>query len=155
MNAKVAHLNWNNIQNRCRGVAHLIESSGFTPEIVVGIQRGGCVPAVFLSHLLNVQDFCTLGLRTTTSEDIQASRQTPIVTDDSSLHLVAGKHVLLVDDVTNTGATLLLAKKRILKFGCRELRTAVVAWDTTDIQPCQADYYGTRVDVWVVFPWEK
>ena len=152
---KVAYFSWNDIDNLCKKLAYKIKGSGFTPEIIVGIQRGGCIPAVSFSHLLDVQDFCTIGVRTTISEAIQAPRQTPIIKDDFSLHLVIRKRVLLVDDVTNTGATMREAKNRILSFGCKEVRTAVIVWDTTNAQFCQADYYGISVDAWVIFPWEK
>ena len=32
-----------------------IESSNFTPEIIFSINRGGCIPGVYLSHAINVQ----------------------------------------------------------------------------------------------------
>lgn len=154
-NVKAVYLNWNDIEYLSRRLAHIIKSSGFAPEIIVGIQRGGCIPAVFLSHLLEVRDFCTLGVKTTISEGIQAHRQTPTIIDDSSMHRVAGKRVLLVDDVTNTGATLTVAKDCVLAFGCKEVKVAVLVWDMSNVQSCLADYYGTTVNAWVVFPWEK
>jgi hypoxanthine phosphoribosyltransferase len=154
-NVKVFRPSWDDIESLCLKVAQAIKGSGFTPEIIVGIQRGGCVPAVVFSHVLGVADFCTIGVRTTTSERIRASRQIPVVRNGDSLHLVAGKQVLLVDDVTNTGATLVAAKDRVLSFGCRVVKTAVIICDTPDVQSCQVDYYGTSVDAWVVFPWEE
>jgi len=154
-NAKAAYFSWQDIDSLSRKLARIIKISGFTPEIIVGIQRGGCILAVFLSHLLGVRDFCTIGVRTTTAADIQAPRQSPVVIDDSSLRQVTGKRVLVVDDVTNTGATLIIAKNRVLIFSCKEVRTVVLVWDTTNVKSCLADYYGTAVDAWVVFPWEK
>lgn len=153
--AKAVQLKWKDIDTLCRKVTRAIKTSGFVPEIIVGIQRGGCIPAVFLLHLLGLEDFCTLGIRTTISEDIRASRQTPVIRDDFSLSLVKGKRVLLVDDVTNTGATLIVAKNRILEFGCRSLQSAVIAWDTIDGRSCQADFHAIKLNAWVIFPWEK
>ena len=151
---KTVSLSWSKVDYLSRKLATAVKRSSFSPEVIVGIQRGGCVPAVFLSHLLNVKDFFTFGIRTTVTDDPYATRQPPMVVDDSILSLAAGKSVLLVDDVTNTGATLSIADECLLKHGCKEVKTAVLVWDMSKVKSCKANYYSASVAFWVVFPWE-
>jgi hypoxanthine phosphoribosyltransferase len=108
-----------------------------------------------LAHLLATSDFCTLGVRTTASEGVRATRHIPKVYDAHAMPLVAGKQVLLVDDVVNTGRTLAAAAHCIEGFACRALKSAAAVWDTVDVDTCQADFFGLRADGWVVFPWEE
>jgi len=148
-------LTWKDVEDGCRAVAALIRNSPFRPDVVVGIQRGGCVPAVFLSHLLQVAELCTVGVKTTTSDDVRAIRQVPVIYDALSLSRVRGHRVLLVDDVVNTGTTLIAAKECVQNSGSVEVRTAAIIWDTVGASICQADYVGRRIDAWIVFPWEQ
>jgi hypothetical protein len=147
-------LSGNDIDSLCRELAAQIKRDGYRPEIIVGIQRGGCVPAVFLSHLLDVPDLCTFGIRTTESEAVKAARTAPKVSDTEVLHRVRGRRVLLVDDVTNTGTTLALAKSKVSEFNPSSCKTAVIIWDGDGSAGCSADYVADRTPSWVVFPWE-
>ncbi len=155
MSLKTVRLSWTEIERHCGKLANIIRSSGFLPDVIVGIQRGGCIPAVVLSHFLGVRYFYTLGMRTTTSNDVRAVRQRPTITADLPRRLVSGKKVLLIDDVTNSGSTLSTAKNHMIELNCTDVKSAVVVWDTVNVDCCQADYYAIRADSWVVFPWEK
>jgi len=149
---KQTHLTWDDIEDYCRKLANLIKKSGFKPEIIVGIQRGGCITAVLLSHLLNIEDFCTIGIRSTKSDEIHALRVKPIIYDSFSLQLISGKMVLLTDDITDTGVTLIEAKKELVKFGSKEVKSATIICAPASIG--KVDFYGKEVKPWVVFPWE-
>jgi len=150
---KQTHLTWDDIEDYCKKLADLIKKSDFKPEIIVGIQRGGCITAVLLSHLLNLEDFCTIGIRSTKSDDIRAQRIKPIIYDSFSLQLISGKIVLLTDDITDTGVTLIEAKKELIKYGCKEAKSATIVCAPASIG--KVDFYGKEVKPWVVFPWEN
>lgn len=107
---KQTHLTWDDIEDCSKKLAGVIKNSDFKPETIVGIQRGGCITAVLLSHLLNIEDFCTIGIRSTKSDDIRAQRIKPIIYDSFSLQLISRKKVLLTDDITDTGETLIEVK---------------------------------------------
>jgi len=149
---KHTHLSWDDIEDYCKTLADLIKKSDFKPEIIVGIQRGGVITAVLLSHLLNIEDFCTIGVRSTKSDAIRAQRMKPIIYDSFSLQLISGKTVLLTDDITDTGVTLIEAKKVLLKYGCKEVKSATIVCAPASIG--KVDFYGKEVKPWVVFPWE-
>ena len=149
---ELTYLTWGNIEDYCKILANLIKNSDFKPKIIVGIQRGGCITGVLLSHLLNIENFCTIGIRTTKSDDIRAQRVKPVIYDSFSLQLITGKKVLLTDDITDTGVTLIEAKKELLKFGCKEVKSATVI--CAPASSGKVDFYAKEVNPWVVFPWE-
>jgi len=150
---KLTHLTWDDIEDCCRKLASAIKNSDFKPETIVGIQRGGCITAVLLSHLLNIENFCTIGIRSTKSDDIRAQRIKPIIYDSFSLQLITGKKVLLADDITDTGETLIEAKKELLKYGPKEVKSATII--CAPASNGKVDFYGKEVKPWVVFPWEN
>jgi len=150
---KLTHLTWKDIDDSCKKLANLIKNSGFKPEIIVGIQRGGCITAVLISHLLTIEDFCTIGIRSTASDDVRAQRIKPIIYDSFSLQLITGKRTLLVDDINDTGETLIEAKKVLLKYGCKEVKTATIV--SAPANTGKVDFYAKEIKPWVVFPWES
>ncbi len=149
---ELTYLTWDDIEDYCKKLANLINNSDFKPEIIVGIQRGGSITAVFLSHLLNTENLCTIGIRTTKTDDIRSQRIKPIVYDSFSLQLISGKIVLLTDDITDTGVTLIEAKKELLKYGCKEVKSATMI--CAPASNGKVDFYAKEVKPWVVFPWE-
>ena len=43
----------NEMHNAIRQIVEQINISGFNPEVIVSINRGGCIPGVYLSHFLD------------------------------------------------------------------------------------------------------
>ena len=150
---ELTYLTWDDVKVYCKKLANEIKNSDFKPEIIVGIQRGGCITAVLLSHLLNIENFCTIGIRSTKSDDIHAQRIKPVVYDPFSLKLINGKKLLLTDDITDTGETLIEAKQVLLKYGCKKVKSATIVRAPASIG--KVDFYGKEIKPWVVFPWEN
>lgn len=140
---------WKKIYDMLRSQAKKIRQSGFKPDIIVGVTRGGWVPARVLSDLLEIPNLFTvrvefyLGVAETRKEPVLTQRVSVVVTD---------KKVLIVDDVADTGKSLQLVREHVLQQGATETRIATVyrkPWSA--IKP---DYYETETRCWVVFPWE-
>lgn len=115
-------------------------------DTIVGVARGGWVPARILSDLLGVRRMVSLQLSTYTGTekgDVQ-------LLDAFLLSENIGR-VLLVDDVSDTGSSLVYAKELLQKQGikCKSSTVYVKPW--TKLWP---DYYFKVVSEWVVFPWE-
>ena len=66
--------------------------------------------------------------------------------------LISGKKILLVDDVADSGESLQLAKKHILKQNNVEVKIATIyKKNKSKIDP---DYYEKTIKNWIIFPWE-
>jgi hypoxanthine phosphoribosyltransferase len=140
---------WNQTYEMLLSLAGKIRKNGFKPDIIVGVSRGGWPPARVLSDLLgnpnlaNVKAEFYLGVAETKGE--------PTLTQRVSA-AVAGKKVLIVDEVADTGKSLKLVKDHIIKEGATEVKIATVYYKPwTIIMP---DYYEKDTDKWIVFPWE-
>ena len=109
-------------------------------DLVVGIGRGGVVPAALAAQRLGC-DLRVLPIRFR-DDAHQPERAEPLVTPPA--FDVAGKRVLLVDDVARTGATLRAAASALV--GAAAIHTLVVAG-------C-ADYALFQVDSCIAWPWQ-
>jgi hypoxanthine phosphoribosyltransferase len=140
---------WNRIYTMLLSQAEKIRQSSFKPDVIVGVTRGGWVPARVLSDLLGVPDFATV--RVEFYLGVAETRNEPVLIQGVSA-VVTGKKVLIVDDVADTGKSLQLAREHVLQQGATEVKIATVyrkPWSV--IKP---DYYETETSCWVVFPWE-
>lgn len=140
---------WNQIHYALLRIAGKIRQSGFKPEVIVGIMKGGWVPARILSDLLEVPHLATVNIEFYTG--IAQTKDEPVLKQGVSED-VAGKKVLIVDDIADIGKSLALAKVHVSQRGAAEVRTATVyrkPWSET-----APDYYTKETECWVVFPWE-
>jgi hypoxanthine phosphoribosyltransferase len=140
---------WNQIYAMLLSQAEKIRQSGFKPDVIVGITRGGWIPARVLSDLLEIPDLATIGVEFYLG--VAETRKEPVLTQRVSAG-VEGKKALLVDDVADTGKSLQLAKEHILQQGATEVRIATVYRKPFSI--IKPDYYEKETRRWVVFPWE-
>ena len=150
----ITTLEWDDIDALARSIAEQLRLSRFEPEVIIGILRGGAIPMLLLSHLLNVPQSGTILIRTTSSDEPYAARQNPIPKAPGLKEIVANRRVLLTDDVANTGRTLDAAVSLIRELACAELRTAILVRDTWGGVIYPADYVGVVIPNWVEFPWE-
>jgi hypoxanthine phosphoribosyltransferase len=140
---------WNKIYDMLLSQAEKIRQSGFKPDVIVGITKGGWIPARVLSDLLEISDLATV--RVEFYLGVAETKNEPVLTQGVSA-VVTGKKALIVDDVADTGKSLKLAREHVLQQGATEARIATVykkPWSV--IKP---DYYEAETNCWVVFPWE-
>jgi uncharacterized protein len=142
-------LTWDDFGRSARELAHEVVASGFVPDVVVAIARGGLVPGGALAYALGVKAVGTLNVEFYT--DVDARLPDPVVLppllDTAAL---GGRNALVVDDVADTGETLALVV-RLLAPHCAEVRSAVLyAKPRSVIEP---DHVWRRTDRWITFPW--
>ena len=140
---------WNQIYEMLLAQAQKIQSEGYKPDIIVGIARGGLVPSRILADFLETRDFAIITMEYYTG--IERKTQEPIL--KQCLHAqLTGKKVLLVDDVSDCGRSLQLAKKHLEQQNAKEIRVATIYSKPGTIT--KPDYYEKETSLWIVFPWE-
>jgi len=142
-------LSWERFGESNRELAAIIHMSGFRPDLVVAIARGGMLFAGGLAYALGVKACDALNIEFYTGVGETLSEPTvlkPMLDADA----LSGARVLLVDDVADSGRTLRLAVD-LLTEQAAEVRSAVLyTKPTTIIQP---DYTWATTDRWITFPW--
>ena len=122
--------------------------SGWMPDVIMGVNRGGVIPGVYLSHRIK---------RKHIPVDVRLRDNVDTNNLDALYRAMdKGEKILIIDDINDTGATF-----EYIKFNCvsnANVRYAAVI--NNKPSPFAVDYYGYEIDKsvedrWVVFPWEE
>ena len=99
-NAK--NLTWQEFGDAARELAQQIVNSGWKPDLIVAIARGGLIPAGAIAYAMGVKAIGTMNLEfyTGLGETLDEPQVLPPLMDVSALD---GKKVLVVDDVADSG----------------------------------------------------
>ncbi len=140
---------WNQIYTMLLNIAQKIQSDNYKPDIIVGIARGGLVPTRVLTDLLEGPELAVIQIKFYV--DIAKTKQEPTLKQALQTPIL-GKKALLVDDISDTGRSLKLAKTHLQTQGAAEIRIATLyANKATETMP---DYCEKLTDSWIVFPWD-
>lgn len=132
-----------------RELAAEVVASGYRPDWIVCIARGGLLLGGALGYALPLKNIATINVEFYT--DVDERREAPVVLPPI-LNLVDLAHtrVLVVDDVADTGETLELVIE-LLGTTVAEVRSAVLYEKSrSTVHP---DYVWRRTDDWINFPW--
>jgi len=133
-------------------VADALEADGWAPDHIVGIGRGGLVPAVYLSHRTGISllsiDYSS-GVAGFADELIAKLAATTI----------AGQRLLLVDDINDSGLTINEIRRALEENGADMKRVRVAVLIDNVRSAAASDYRARAIDrerdkSWFVFPWE-
>jgi hypoxanthine phosphoribosyltransferase len=148
-NYKLLHLDWAAIQLLVKKLAERIEKSRFDPDVLIAISRGGFDPARLLSDHLGIRRIASIQIEYYSS--IKNTKKEPEIIFPLNAN-VKGLKTLIVDDVSDSGNSLIVARKHVAQGESSDNRTA-----TLHIKPWtifKPDYYVEEVDSWIVYPWE-
>jgi hypoxanthine phosphoribosyltransferase len=143
-------LTWDAFYGLARGLAHKIRDSGYVPDMIVAIGRGGYVPARILSDQLDIANLTSFKIEhyRRIHKSPQAVIRYPLSAE------VNDRRILLVDDVTDTGDTFSAAIRHLRERGNpRDIKTAVL--DHKTVSPFVPDYYVRVISDWhwIIYPW--
>jgi hypoxanthine phosphoribosyltransferase len=135
-----------------QAVAEALQRDGWRPDYIVGIGRGGLVPAAYLSHRTGISLL-----------SIDYSSGVPSFAEKLMEKLAAttreGRAILLVDDINDSGRTIETLRKSLLdhRAVAECVRVAVLIDNVRST--ARVDYCSRTIDRlsdkrWFVFPWE-
>ncbi|MFH1178765.1 MAG: phosphoribosyltransferase [Candidatus Bathyarchaeota archaeon] len=142
-------MSWALFDKLAKNVAVKIKESGFNPDFMVGLARGGWVLSRVLCDYLGVKDLVSLKVEhwgVTATPDGRAKIKYPFDID------LTGRNVLVVDDITDTGESMIIAEEYVQSMNPASIKTAALRHiEGSKFTP---DYYGDVISWrWVVFPW--
>lgn len=143
-------VSWATVMRLTHTLAVRIRKGGFRPDVVVAIARGGYVPARLLCDYLDLTDLSSIRIVHYTAG---ACRRQDAGLVEGLCRSLDGKNVLLVDDVSDTGDTLVLAREHLAELGADAVRIAVMHHkQTSTVQP---DFFAHRIIKWrwIIYPW--
>lgn len=144
-------LTWDQFQVASRRLASDVWNSGFNPEIIVCVARGGLIPAGAIAYALDQKSLLVLNVEFYTG--VGTTLRDPRMVDPvPENHGMSGKRVLIVDDVADSGRTL-----QFVKDICREytdqIRVAALYQKPSSVVDCE--YVWRRTSRWISFPWSS
>lgn len=143
---------YNQITQMCEELAEKIQAlpKEEQPEVIIGIVRGGAVPAVILSHMLKlpVKMLHYSSVRGC-GDDLNHDNQIPA-------DILAAPRQLFVDDICDSGYTLKEIFNALDENVCDLTNMATLIYRDHDKSVFEPMLYATRIttDHWIDFPWE-
>jgi len=145
---------WEEVVEWCRKLAEEVSGAGYRPDLIVAIARGGYVPARLLCDFLDIHDLVSLQvLHWGKAAEITAVAHVkyPFTLD------LSGKRVLLVDDIIDTGDSVIVARNYILEnWKPLDLKVAAMQW-ISPVAKIKPDFYveDVREWIWYQYPWTR
>lgn len=152
------NLTWQGFGDACRQIAQQIADSGWMPDLIVAIARGGMLPAGAISYALGVKANGAINVEFYTGVG-KTMAEPEILEPYMDISSLEGKRVLIVDDVADSGKTLKLIMDLISEKGLSmggdsakvDARSATIYLKPTSI--IKPDYIFKQTDKWINFPW--
>jgi xanthine phosphoribosyltransferase len=144
------HVSWDQMHRDSRALAWRLDGKGPDAgawKAVVGITRGGLVPAMIVARELDIRRVDTISIK---SYNHQTQGSVPQVIKSPQADLMGdGTGILIVDDLVDSGKTLEVVRKLYPN----------AHFATVYAKPSgkpQVDSYITEVsqDTWIFFPWD-
>ncbi len=142
-------LGWSEFGDAARTLARQVADSGYRPDIILAVARVGLLPAAAIAYALDVKNVFTMNVEFYTGVDQRLDFPVMLPPLLNAVE-IAGAHVLVADDVADTGATLKLVTD-FCAAHVADVRCAVLYEKARSLVKCE--YVWRRTDRWINFPW--
>ncbi len=148
---KCRFVSWDEAYRLGKNLARRIKASGYVPDLIIGVSRGGLVPARIVCDILQQKDLAAIKAEHwgIASRLGKAWIKFPLPEEAG----ISGKKVLIVDDVADTGDTYSVIVDHLKKKSPADIRTAVLQYKTSST--FVPDYWGEKHETWtwIIYPW--
>lgn len=152
---KIWKYGWEQTQAACETVAQKIADAEIECDMIVGISRGGLIPATMIAHILGVKRVGSFQVGS-----YEAGVRGAIQDLEDRNHLIQSveraENVLVIEDIVDTGNSMAYLKKRFAIYGPKIAYASLVVKGHKAPEETWPDFYDTLMaeDAWVHFPWE-
>lgn len=144
-------LTWDAFGQAGIDLANQVVDSGYKPEIILGIARGGLFLAGSLGYALELKNLFIMNVEYYTGKNEKL--EVPIVLPPYlEFTDIEDSKILIADDVADTGHTLELVKEHC-KGKVADVKTAVLYRKQGSVS--EPDFVWQNVDGWIHFPWSS
>jgi xanthine phosphoribosyltransferase len=162
---KNIYYSWQDVEHQTQEILRQLHTDVWRPDYVVGLTRGGLVPANLISQYLECPMEC---LKISLRDDSSQPESNLWMAEDA----FEGKQILIVDDINDSGATLNWIQQdwisscfpndqeRWTQVWGNNVRVAVLVDNESSKSKLNISYSAVDLnkadeDVWIVFPWES
>ena len=162
---KKIYYSWKDVEGACLDLARQVITSQWRPDYIVGITRGGAIPAVMLSQFFDVP---MRPLQVSLRDGGECVSDLGMA-EDAFGHEEDPKNILIVDDINDQGSTIAWIKKD-WPSGCfpdhnqwtktwghnvrfATLTNNMASKETVDYSVWEVN--KAEEDCWLVYPWEE
>ncbi|WP_415184620.1 xanthine phosphoribosyltransferase [Phaeovulum sp.] len=143
------HVSWDQLHRDARALAWRLDGKGPADggwRAVVGITRGGLVPAMIVSRELDIRVVDTISVKSYSHQD---QREATVTKAPQADLMGDGTGILIVDDLVDTGKTLELVRSLYPKA-----HFATVYAKPKGKPLVQTYVTEVSQDTWIFFPWD-
>jgi hypothetical protein len=146
-------LRWQKMIDWIEQLSDMIKKDGFEPDSILAIARGGLIPGRLIADHLRLKSLYVMKVEFYTNEEKGAVLKEPKTTQECP-EFAKGEKVLVVDDISDSGESLIHAVKALKeKNEGIEVKVAVLyRREETKYIP---DYCIETEERWVIFPFEE
>jgi len=175
MNIKKKFYSWKDVETMCVSIVNQMYKDNWRPDYIVGITRGGNVPATIISNMTGIRcealkvalrdDESNLETNAWMSEDAYGYNDGKVATGGPT-----AKNILVVDDINDTGSTFnwikddwqascLPGDPKWEKVWGGNVRFAVLTENLSSefdgVSYSCDEVNKAEEDCWLVYPWEN
>jgi len=129
------------VKKHVSSIINQMVRANFKPDIVIGLSRGGIVPALLVSHYFNCE--CYIRNKDDSLFDVEFPQRS----------------ILVIDDINDSGSTLTAVNHELYQdLELRDIKYATLINNESSsftVDFSGIDFNRLEQDDWFVFPWEN